>query len=87
VFDKITSSEKIGGGSKFNGEDGSILGGDQQFEKVYKNDTYKRKPKEFFDKLKQDEQKEESVQGFLCPWCGKSFHMEKRGGLPCSHKG
>jgi len=23
--------------------------------------------------------KEERVQGFLCPWCGKSFHVEKRG--------
>ena len=49
------------------------------FEKVYKNSTYKRRPKGFFDKLKQDEQKEETVQGFLCPWCGKSFHMEEKG--------
>ena len=49
------------------------------FEKVYKNGTYKRKRKGFFDKLKQDKQKEERVQGFLCPWCGKSFHIEKRG--------
>jgi len=31
------------------------------FEKVYKNGTYKRKPKGFFDKLKQDKQKEERV--------------------------
>ena len=52
------------------------------FEKVYKNGTYKRKPKGFFDKLKQDEQKEETVQGFLCPWCGKSFHVEKKGAFP-----
>ena len=49
------------------------------FEKVYRNGTYKRKPKGFFDKLKQDKQKEEIVQGFLCPWCGKSFHIEKKG--------
>ena len=49
------------------------------FEKIYKNGTYKRKPKGFFDKLKQDEQKEESVQGFLYPWYDKSFHMEKKG--------
>jgi len=49
------------------------------FEKVYRNGTYKRKPKGFFDKLKQDKQKEETVQGFLCPWCGKSFHIEKKG--------
>jgi len=49
------------------------------FEKIYRNGTYKRKPKAFFDKLKQDEQKEESVPDFLCPWCGKSFHMEKKG--------
>ncbi|MEA1964744.1 MAG: helix-turn-helix domain-containing protein [Candidatus Aerophobetes bacterium] len=49
------------------------------FEKVYKNGTYKRKLKGFFDKLKQDKQKKERVQGFLCPWCGKSFHVEKKG--------
>ena len=57
------------------------------FEKVYKNGTYKRGRKGFFDKLKQDEQKEEVVQGFLCPWCGRSFHIEKKGFSPRSHKG
>lgn len=48
------------------------------FEKVYKNSTYKRKPRGFFDKLKKGEQKEEVVQDFLCLWCGKSFNIEKR---------
>lgn len=37
------------------------------FDKVYKNGTYKRRRKRFFDKLKQDKQKEEVVQSFLCP--------------------
>lgn len=49
------------------------------FEGVYKNGSYKRKPKKFFDRLKKIEEKEERVQGYLCPWRGKSFHIEKKG--------
>jgi len=57
------------------------------FEKVYKNGIYRRRPKEFFDTLKRNEQKEERIQNFLCPWCGKSFRIEKKGGLlPLPHK-
>jgi len=47
--------------------------------KVYKNGTYKRRPKGFFDKLKP--KKEKLIQRFLCPYCKKSFHVEK-GGTP-----
>jgi len=49
------------------------------FEGVYKNGSYKRRPKKFFDRLKKDEEKEERVREYLCPWCGKCFHLEKKG--------
>lgn len=45
--------------------------------KVYKNGTYKKRPKGFFDNLKP--QKEVLIQRFLCPYCKKSFHIEKKG--------
>ena len=43
--------------------------------KVYKNGTYKIKPKGFFDKLKTC--KEEFIQRFVCPCYEKSFHIKK----------
>jgi len=44
-------------------------------EKVYRNGTYKVKPKRFFDNLKAG--KEELIQRFFCPYCGKSFHSRE----------
>jgi len=44
--------------------------------KVYRNDTYKRRPKGFFNNLKP--QKELLIQRFLCPYSKRSFHIEKR---------
>lgn len=54
-------------------------------EKVYRNSTYKIKPKGFFDNLKT--RKEELIQRFICPYCGKSFHIKKTKFPSHSHKG
>ena len=51
--------------------------------RIYKNDTYKRKPKGFFDKLKS--KKEKLIQRPLS-LCKKSFHVEKGAHLPCPYK-
>jgi len=45
-------------------------------EKVYRNGTYEIRPKGFFDNLKA--RKEELIQRFICPYCGKSFHIKKQ---------
>jgi transposase-like protein len=54
-------------------------------EKVYRNGTYEIRPKGFFDNLKTG--KEELIQRFICPYCGKSFHIKKTKFSPRSHKG
>ena len=54
-------------------------------EKVYRNGTYKIEPKGFFDNLKTH--KEELIQRFICPYCGKSFHIKKTKFPSRSHKG
>mgnify|MGYP001049405621 CR=1 FL=1 len=51
-------------------------------EKVYRNGTYKVKPKGFFDNLKA--RKEELIQFFICTYCGKSFHIKKQN-FPQAH--
>ena len=54
-------------------------------EKVYRNGTYKIRPKGFFDNLKTC--KEELIQRFICPYCKKSFHIKKTKFSSHSHKG
>jgi len=44
--------------------------------KVYKNGTYKKRPKGFFDKLKP--KKKKLTQRFLCPYCKKELPCGKR---------
>jgi len=48
------------------------------FEKVYKNGSYKIKIDKFVDELKKGEEKEITVQQFICPYCKSSIHNQKK---------
>ena len=48
------------------------------FEKIYKNGTYKIKPKRFFEQLKKDKEIEITVQQFICPYCRSSVYRSEK---------
>jgi len=48
------------------------------FEKVYKNGNYKVKVDKFLDELKRGEEKEITVQQFICPYCKSTVHTSEK---------
>ena len=48
-------------------------------QKIYKNGTFKIRPKRFFDLLKLNKEKEVSVQKFICACCGQSLYPKDKG--------
>ena len=48
------------------------------FEKIYKNGTHKIKIDKFLNELKEREEKEITVQQFICPYCKSSVHIPEK---------
>jgi len=48
------------------------------FEKIYKNGTYKIKPERFLDELEKGEEKEITIQQFICPYCKSTVHLPEK---------